>query len=445
MKVFISGPISGKPNYNREAFFKAEEELEKHGYSVWNPAWFVDHCAVTEFSKDALQAISNEVLRHCDAIYMLKGWMHSEGAWNEHEIAEARELVIMYEGKCCWDKEPEDEHDVLKRHIKTVEEALAWERWKNRLPVEAINVRNIQNTFKSELDSVRNKLTKYTHIIQALTGRPIDEIVKSWDMCDNGFGVNYRFNPNGRSTLDISMSRTKREVLLEKENEELKKRLKSDYVTPLIDRVDVCEEKINELVEKINEHEEDLDEFDEDMEDRKKDISEQDRRLDCHHNRLMSLTERVDTLSKQYKDLGKELDDYIDDYKEADEALERRIKTLEKRSDDWYELQQVRKDVTDLVNSVNSVRLDTTSNTDTIRELQEIYDGEIDIINKVLYRHDGTIRECQKALEDYTEAYKQLRTNLDNTDNTLERRIKAIEKRLNIKPFYAPTEDEKDD
>lgn len=252
-------------------------------------------------------------------------------------------------------------------------------------------VRNIQNTFKSELDSVRNKLTKYTHIIQALTGRPIDEIVKSWDMCDNGFGVNYRFNPNGRSTLDISMSRTKREVLLEKENEELKKRLKSaeqsDYVTPLRDRVDICEEKIDEheadledckeeidllwnnaftgLEKQVelfnNARKEDIQELFDDMEDRKKDISEQDRRLDCHHNRLMSLSERVNTLSTQYKD-------------------------------SWYELQQVRKDITDLIN---------------------------------------TVCEDNKTV--------------NNTLNDFNIRLKAIEKRLSIKLFYAPTEDEKDD
>lgn len=175
-------------------------------------------------------------------------------------------------------------------------------------------VRNIQNALENELDSVRSKLTKYTHIIQGLTGRPIDEIVKSWDICDNGFGVNYRFKPNGHSTLDISMSRTKREIILEaanknleKENEELKKRLKSaeqsDYVTPLRDRVDVCEEKINELVEKINEHESDLDNAYTD--------------LDIVQDKMKTLEADLDDAKKRYlndqKDLEERLDTDFDD------------------------------------------------------------------------------------------------------------------------------------
>lgn len=106
MKVFISGPMSGKPNYNREAFFKAQEELESHGYSVWNPAWLA-YPDTTEFSKDDMHAIDNEALRHCDTIYMLKGWQDSDGAWNEHSIAVIKGLMIMYEGPCCWGKESE--------------------------------------------------------------------------------------------------------------------------------------------------------------------------------------------------------------------------------------------------------------------------------------------------------------------------------------------------
>lgn len=271
-----------------------------------------------------------------------------------------------------------------------------WEKWSLKLETtilkgEIKELTKQHNDLEKDYKELNDKLTKYTHIIQALTGRPIDEIVKSWGICDNGFGVNYRFKPNWRSTLDISMSRTKREVLLEQENEELKKRLKSaeqsDCITPLRDRVDACEEKIDEheadledckeeidllwnnaftgLEKRVelfnNARKEDVQELFDDMEDRKKDISEQDRRLDCHHNRLMSLSERVNTLSTQHKD-------------------------------SWYELQQARKDITDLVNSV-----------------------------------------CDDN-----------RT-INNTLTDLNVRLKAIEKRLDIKPFYAPTEDEKDD
>lgn len=100
MRVFISGPMREKPNYNREAFYKAQEELEKYGYSVWNPAWLP--------YPDAIPVINDKALRLCDAIYMLKGWMQSEGACNEHQIALARGLIIMYEGTYCWCKDNVD-------------------------------------------------------------------------------------------------------------------------------------------------------------------------------------------------------------------------------------------------------------------------------------------------------------------------------------------------
>lgn len=120
MKVFISGPMSGKPNNNREAFFKAQEELEKHGYSVWNPAWLA-YPDDTEFTRDEMHDIDITALKHCKAIYMLKGWEDSDGAWLEHSIAVTKGLIIMYEGTCCWGKDTDDY-------------AFAWEKWKSKLP-----------------------------------------------------------------------------------------------------------------------------------------------------------------------------------------------------------------------------------------------------------------------------------------------------------------------
>jgi hypothetical protein len=38
-----------------------------------------------------------EILRRCDAIYMLDGWVHSAGASSEHEEALRRGLEIYYE------------------------------------------------------------------------------------------------------------------------------------------------------------------------------------------------------------------------------------------------------------------------------------------------------------------------------------------------------------
>mgnify|MGYP000890177215 CR=1 FL=1 len=40
MRIFISGPMKGKPNNNEEGFKKAEEKLRSMGWNVFNP-WYI--------------------------------------------------------------------------------------------------------------------------------------------------------------------------------------------------------------------------------------------------------------------------------------------------------------------------------------------------------------------------------------------------------------------
>lgn len=83
-KVFISGPMNGYPNFNREAFAEAEERLKKAGFSVFNPAKmdFLD-----DFDNDDIMAIDLAALSRCNAIYQLPGWKNSKGAYAEYNAA----------------------------------------------------------------------------------------------------------------------------------------------------------------------------------------------------------------------------------------------------------------------------------------------------------------------------------------------------------------------
>jgi len=480
MKVFISGPMSGKPNSNKEAFFKAQGELMSHGYSVWNPAWFVDHCAVTEFSKDALQAISNEVLRHCDAIYMLKGWMHSEGAWNEHEIAEARELVIMYEGKCCWDKEPEDEHDVLKRHIKTVEEALAWERWKNRLTdevesiKESIGTDNLQEQLEkdfadvyTEFQNTKDKVndiefgyidwsSKMSSAIDEMekvkeTVKGLNSLVATLgeqngvlsDKIESGIEENRHYRLSVTEQLGTIRSRLKAIDNLENTNE-------VHWIN-----IQGLDKKLDELIHNVAELEKDqvdinskvakkLDDYKEALEKKSNDWQELQRIINNSDIENIS----IKAMNQKLIDLGSELDDYIDDYKEAykhlnnaDEALERRIKALEDNrgslhEECWTEIHRLSKEIDKLNTAIDILGKDTGS------IAQKRCDD-----NKVINNTLSTIDICLDDINNRLKAIEGLHDGItiNNTLNNFNIRLKAIEKRLSIKPFYAPTEDEKDD
>lgn len=95
LKVFISGPMTGLPNYNREAFMEAEKRLVAAGYSVWNPAWM--QCDETWEKRDLI-SIDIVALGFCQAIYQLPGWENSEGAKVEDEFAKRnRKAFIILE------------------------------------------------------------------------------------------------------------------------------------------------------------------------------------------------------------------------------------------------------------------------------------------------------------------------------------------------------------
>ena len=83
-KVFISGPMRGYDNMNKEAFFEAEEILKMAGFDVFNPAWLNFGPG---FSQADIMAIDTAALSRCDYIYQLDGWERSTGAVGEWQVA----------------------------------------------------------------------------------------------------------------------------------------------------------------------------------------------------------------------------------------------------------------------------------------------------------------------------------------------------------------------
>ncbi len=85
MRVRVhAGPMTGYENFNREAFHKAEEELNGEGHTVLNPAVLPDGCTQSHYMD-----ICMEMLRSADAVsYMLRNWFQSAGARAELALAE---------------------------------------------------------------------------------------------------------------------------------------------------------------------------------------------------------------------------------------------------------------------------------------------------------------------------------------------------------------------
>lgn len=78
MTIYIAGPMSGKPDYNRAAFERARIHLEGKGHIVLNPA-----SLPLGLPERAYMPICMAMLEQADAIYCLEGWEDSRGAMAE--------------------------------------------------------------------------------------------------------------------------------------------------------------------------------------------------------------------------------------------------------------------------------------------------------------------------------------------------------------------------
>ncbi|MBF4433218.1 DUF4406 domain-containing protein [Vibrio anguillarum] len=91
-KIYIAGPMTGLPEFNKPEFFKAEFKLSCDNYTVLNPAILPDGLQHHEYMEICLPMV-----RVSSAVYMLKGWEKSKGAVMEHEYAKDLRLEITYQ------------------------------------------------------------------------------------------------------------------------------------------------------------------------------------------------------------------------------------------------------------------------------------------------------------------------------------------------------------
>ncbi|EPH4636091.1 DUF4406 domain-containing protein [Escherichia coli] len=92
LKIYIAGPMTGYPDYNRAAFNAKASELMAEGHIVLNPAVLPGGLCQSEYMDICLAMV-----RSADAIYLLNRWEDSVGARAEHALAEKLGLTVIYE------------------------------------------------------------------------------------------------------------------------------------------------------------------------------------------------------------------------------------------------------------------------------------------------------------------------------------------------------------
>ena len=96
MRIYISGPMTGHPNYEMD-FAKAEGKLRAAGHDAVNPARLGDIIR-TEMDAEKWLTIDLALLSVCDAIFMMDGWKDSRGANRELGYALGSGIRVFYEG-----------------------------------------------------------------------------------------------------------------------------------------------------------------------------------------------------------------------------------------------------------------------------------------------------------------------------------------------------------
>jgi len=82
MKIYIAGPMTGLPHFNRPAFNQAAINLSFEKHVALNPAILPDGLSEPDY-----MAIGLTMLQRAEAIYLLSGWQFSAGARAEHALA----------------------------------------------------------------------------------------------------------------------------------------------------------------------------------------------------------------------------------------------------------------------------------------------------------------------------------------------------------------------
>jgi hypothetical protein len=92
MKIYIAGPMTGLPDYNRPSFNAEASRLNDEGHCVLNPAVLPSGLTQHEYMD-----ICMAMVRSAEVVYLLKGWRNSEGAVSELTLAKKLGKIITYQ------------------------------------------------------------------------------------------------------------------------------------------------------------------------------------------------------------------------------------------------------------------------------------------------------------------------------------------------------------
>ncbi len=81
-RIYLSGPMTGLPDFNYPAFNAEAARLRALGYEVVNPAENPEQATWADYMRQDIPQLLT-----CDTLALLPAWHNSRGAKLEHHIA----------------------------------------------------------------------------------------------------------------------------------------------------------------------------------------------------------------------------------------------------------------------------------------------------------------------------------------------------------------------
>lgn len=98
MTYYLSGPMSGIPDYNFPAFTEACRRLRGRGLTIISPHEQAGEGDPTKPYEQYLREDVRLMAEHCDALILLPGWPSSTGARMELQLALTLKMPIWFYG-----------------------------------------------------------------------------------------------------------------------------------------------------------------------------------------------------------------------------------------------------------------------------------------------------------------------------------------------------------
>lgn len=96
--VYVAGAYSNNPEHNMQKAEQASIQLIKNGFAVFTPHKnFYDYQKYKDIHYETYLRMDFEIIRRCDAVYVLDNWEESPGTKREIDLCNEWDIPVFWQ------------------------------------------------------------------------------------------------------------------------------------------------------------------------------------------------------------------------------------------------------------------------------------------------------------------------------------------------------------